>query len=218
MTGGSLILSEVLTKGLASWTELEDIILGPIDMAPNITPLFSDDPNIDLTIIPPMSAGSFMEATLAVAASPSVTINSDFEVPADFINTIDAETTPFGTTLEKRVFSTAFGGMGLTQLGRIAIADQTGDYLITQNAVSLIARQSHTESLQQVIADDDGTLLSLDIGDDLTAEAITQENLDRILLSFPFVPAHTEVFLDSVSNPRTVDDIVFLPFVNYRYT
>ena len=218
VTGGSLILSEVLTKGLASWTELEDIILGPIDMAPNITPLFSDDPNIDLTIIPPMSAGSFMEATLAVAASPSVTINSDFEVPADFINTIDAETTPFGTTLEKRVFSTAFGGMGLTQLGRIAIADQTGDYLITQNAVSLIARQSHTESLQQVIADDDGTLLSLDIGDDLTAEAITQENLDRILLSFPFVPAHTEVFLDSVSNPRTVDDIVFLPFVNYRYT
>ena len=103
-------------------------------------------------------------------------------------------------------------------MGRIAIADQTGDYLITQNAVSLIARQSHTESLQQVIADDDGTLLSLDIGDDLTAEAITQENLDRILLSFPFVPAHTEVFLDSVSNPRTVDDIVFLPFVNYRYT
>ena len=66
----------------------------------------SDDPNIDLTIIPPMSGEALHGEKSSGRASPAVTINSDFEVPADFINTIDAETTPFGTTLEKRVFST----------------------------------------------------------------------------------------------------------------
>ena len=67
------------------------------------------------------------------------------------------------------------------------------------------------------IADDDGNLLVVDIGDDITAEAITQEDEERILLSFPFIPAQSEVILDSVSNPRTVNDIVFAPFINYRY-
>ena len=218
ITEGSLIISEVYTKGLATFTELEDIILGPIDMAPQVTPLFSNGGSIDLTIVPPVEAGSFLGDTYEVTAGPTITINSDFEVPADFVSTTNAASTFIqGATLERRTLSIAFGSMGTNSLGRLVIADQDGEYLITQNATSLLARQSHTEELQQVIADDDGNLLNLDIGDDLTAEAITQENTNRILLSYPFVPAKTEIILDSISSPRTINDIVFEPFINYRY-
>ena len=68
-----------------------------------------------------------------------------------------------------------------------------------------------------VVADDDGNIISVDIGDDVTAEAITHEDEGRIILNQPFVPGSSEVILDSISSPRTVDDIVFLPFINYRY-
>lgn len=215
-TSGSLIISEVSKAGLATYTELTDIILGPLDMAPTVTPLYSDDSSIDLTILPPTDAGSFMGGALSVAASPSVTINMDVDIPEDIISTMDSQASA-SSKIEKRTISRAFAGMGLNQEQRILLANQEGEYLITQNAVSLLARQSHTESLQQVIADDDGNLLSLDIGDDITAESITQENEERILMSFPFIPAQSEVIIDSVSNPRTVDDIVFAPFINYRY-
>ena len=107
--------------------------------------------------------------------------------------------------------------MGINSLGRIVIANQDGDYLITQNAVTLLATQDHTLTIQDVIADDDGNIISVDIGDDVTAEAITHEDEGRIILNQPFVPGLTEVIIDSISNPRTVDDIVFLPFINYRY-
>lgn len=215
-TSGSLIISEVTTAGLSTYTNIEDIILGPLDMAPTVTPLFADDPNIDLTILPPTDAGSFMGGALSVAASPSVTINTDVDVPEDILSTMNSQASA-SSKIEKRTISRAFAGMGLNQEQRILLANQEGEYLITQNAVSLLARQSHTESLQQVIADDDGNLLVVDIGDDITAEAITQEDEERILLSFPFIPAQSEVIIDSVSNPRTVDDIVFAPFINYRY-
>ena len=215
-TSGSLIISEVSTAGLSTFTNIEDIIIGPLDMAPTVTPLFSDDPNIDLTILPPTDAGSFMGGALSVAASPSVTINTDVDVPEDILSTMNSQASA-SSKIEKRTISRAFAGMGLNQEQRILLANQEGEYLITQNAVSLLARQSHTEQLQQVIADDDGNLLVVDIGDDITAEAITQEDEERILLSFPFIPAQSEVILDSVSSPRTVDDIVFAPFINYRY-
>jgi hypothetical protein len=121
-----------------------------------------------------------------------------------------------GEVLKTKV-SNAFVGMGINSLGKLLIVTQDGDYMITQNSSTMLAMQDHSEELYQVIADDDGNILTVDIGDDPDAESITQENSYRIIMNAPYVPVATEIILDSVASPRTTDDIAFAPYVNYRY-
>ena len=215
-TAGQLILSDVTQSQITGYSMLHEIILGPINSAPSVAPVVSEDRNLDLIIIPSVQASSFMDDLFSVTSTPNVTVTEDFDVPSGFTSNVSHSTTGVSEVFGRSI-SSGFVGMGINSLGRIVIANQDGDYLITQNAVTLLATQDHTLTQQDVIADDDGNIISVDIGDDVTAEAITHEDEGRIILNQPFVPGSSEVILDSISSPRTVDDIVFLPFINYRY-
>jgi len=215
-TAGQLILSDVTQSHISGYSTIHEIILGPINSAPTMAPVFSEDRNLDLVITPSVQASSFMDDLFSVTSTPNVTVTEDFDVPREFTTNVSHSTTGVSEVFGRSI-SSGLVGMGINSLGRIVIANQDGDYLITQNAVTLLATQDHTLTQQDVIADDDGNIISVDIGDDVTAEAITHEDEGRIILNQPFVPGSSEIILDSISSPRTVDDIVFLPFINYRY-
>ena len=74
-TSGSLIISEVSTAGLSTYTNIEDIILGPLDKHRQCSSI-TDDPNIDLTILPPTDVGSFMGGVLSVTPSPNGSLST----------------------------------------------------------------------------------------------------------------------------------------------
>ena len=216
--GGNLIVTDIHYERLSLGVDMNDILLGPVDLAPTVTPLFDQDPSIELQILPPLQTGSLLEGMYEVTATNSVTINESLDTPPLDNYTRVASQSPSGSgEVLKRTISNAFVGMGINSLGKLLIVTQDGDYMITQNSSTMLAMQDHSEELYQVIADDDGNILTVDIGDDPDAESITQENSYRIIMNAPYVPVATEIILDSIASPRTTDDIAFAPYVNYRY-